>query len=104
VTTTIKLRGGTAAAWAAVNPVLAAREAGLELDTSRIKVGDGATAWASLPYYADGPIAMTWDGATYQPAALHAVTTRPKVFTGPVDPATVSGVVLALLDTWNNTA
>jgi len=104
VTTTIQLRGGTAAAWVAANPVLAVREPGLELDTKRLKVGDGATHWIDLAYFADSVIYLTWDGATYQPAALRAVTIRPKVFIGPTDPATVTGVTLAPYDTWNNTA
>lgn len=46
----IQLRGGTAAAWTAANPVLDAREPGLETDTRKIKYGDGSTAWNSLSY------------------------------------------------------
>lgn len=46
---TIKMRRGTAAAWAAANPVLAAGEPGLEIDTGVEKRGDGVTAWISLP-------------------------------------------------------
>ena len=51
---TIKLRGDTAANWTSNNPVLALREPGVETDTSKIKIGDGVTAWASLPYSAGG--------------------------------------------------
>lgn len=47
---TIKLRRGTAAAWTSANPVLASGEPGYETDTGSIKVGDGTTAWAALPY------------------------------------------------------
>jgi hypothetical protein len=43
-------RQGTAAAWTSANPVLGAQEMGLEVDTGRMKFGDGATAWTSLPY------------------------------------------------------
>lgn len=46
----IQQRGDTAAAWTAANPVLAAREVGWETDTLRSKIGDGSTAWNSLPY------------------------------------------------------
>lgn len=49
----IRLRGGTAAEWAAANPVLAAREPALETDTGKEKRGDGTTAWNSLPYRGD---------------------------------------------------
>lgn len=49
-TSTIQLRGGTAAQAAAHNEILAAREIGVETDTGRFKVGDGVTAWNALPY------------------------------------------------------
>jgi hypothetical protein len=47
--TLIQVRRGSAAVWAAVNPVLAAGEFGVALDTRVTKVGDGATAWNDLP-------------------------------------------------------
>lgn len=50
----IQLRRGTAAAWTSANPVLAAGEAGFETDTGKLKIGDGATAWTSLPYVVGG--------------------------------------------------
>lgn len=50
--TTILERGGTAAQWTVANPILAARQLGVETDTGKIKVGDGATAWVSLQYSA----------------------------------------------------
>lgn len=51
---TIQVRRDTAANWASVNPVLAQGEIGLETDTAKAKVGDGATAWASLGYWEPG--------------------------------------------------
>ena len=51
---TIQLRRDTAANWTAVNPVLHPGELGLESDTSKLKVGDGTTAWTSLAYFAGG--------------------------------------------------
>jgi hypothetical protein len=50
LSTLIQLRRGTQAAWAAANSVLAQGEPGVELDTNRLKVGDGATHWNGLPY------------------------------------------------------
>lgn len=50
MTTLIQLRRGTAAQWAAANPVLANGEMGLETDTSKYKVGDGTSAWNALGY------------------------------------------------------
>ncbi|MCB9105861.1 MAG: hypothetical protein H6633_16720 [Anaerolineales bacterium] len=52
---TIKLRGDTAANWLTANPVLAAREVGLELDTQLYKVGDGVSNWDSLTYWGQMP-------------------------------------------------
>lgn len=46
----IQLRRGTAAQWTAANPTLAAGEVGTETDTGRFKVGNGTSAWNSLPY------------------------------------------------------
>lgn len=47
---TIQLRGDTAANWAIHNPVLAAREMGIDLDTLAYKIGDGVTPWSGLLY------------------------------------------------------
>lgn len=58
----IKIRGGTAAEWTAANPVLGAREPGLETDTGRLKFGNGVTAWNSLAYSTStGPSAQIAD-------------------------------------------
>jgi hypothetical protein len=46
----IQLRRGTAAQWAAANPILAAGEVGFITDENALKVGDGTTAWNSLDY------------------------------------------------------
>ena len=46
----IQLRRGSAQEWANVNPTLAIGELGIEIDTGRIKIGDGVTAWNSLRY------------------------------------------------------
>ncbi|WP_418991740.1 hypothetical protein [Alistipes sp.] len=48
--TRFQQRRGTAARWAQVNPVLREGEIGLELDTRRIKFGDGVTPWNDLEY------------------------------------------------------
>lgn len=50
----IQVRQGTAAYWAAEDPVLGAGEPGWETDTRLLKIGDGVTAWTSLPPYAPG--------------------------------------------------
>jgi hypothetical protein len=45
----VQLRRATTAAWAAANPVLAAGEPGEDTTTGTLKMGDGVTAWLSLP-------------------------------------------------------
>jgi len=50
--TQIKLRRDTAANWTSTNPILALGEPGIEIDTRKIKYGDGTTAWTSLSYSA----------------------------------------------------
>ncbi len=50
MSTTIKLKRGTAARWAEVNPVLALGEPGFVYDTNKLKIGDGKTPWNQLPY------------------------------------------------------
>lgn len=49
--TRIQIRRGTAAEWTAASTTLAAGELGFETDTGRMKCGDGATAWAAVPYF-----------------------------------------------------
>lgn len=46
----IQFRRDTSTNWASVNPILAQAELGLETDTLKYKIGDGSTAWNSLPY------------------------------------------------------
>jgi Major tropism determinant N-terminal domain/Collagen triple helix repeat (20 copies) len=50
VTYTFKLRRGTAAAWMAMNPVLQTGEPGVEIDTQKLKIGNGVSAWLDLGY------------------------------------------------------
>jgi hypothetical protein len=56
-------RRGTAAQWAATNPVLAAAEPGVEVDTGREKNGDGVRAWNDLPYVDTVGLATKADAA-----------------------------------------
>lgn len=49
-----RLRRGLAATWTSVNDLLLVGEIGLEKDTGLFKIGDGVTAWNSLPYHLSG--------------------------------------------------
>jgi hypothetical protein len=50
---------GTAAQWTTANPVLRNGEPGWETDTLLMKIGDGVTAWNSLPYREFSPTSDT---------------------------------------------
>lgn len=56
IKTTFQLKRGSAARWAELNLVLAAGEPGFEIDTNRLKIGNGQTPWLELPYINDGSI------------------------------------------------
>lgn len=46
----IQFRRGTAQEWTVANPILAIGELGLELDTSKFKIGTGTARWVELTY------------------------------------------------------
>jgi hypothetical protein len=89
MTARLQNRRDTAANWTANNPTLAAGEIGLETDTAKYKMGDGATAWNSLAYaYTAGAAGATGPtgpiGAT-GPTGVTGITgpTGPVGATGP---------------------
>lgn len=69
--TRLEFRRGTAAAWTSANPVLTSGEPGYETDTGKFKIGDGATAWASLTYFTSG--SMPLSGGTFTGRIAEAV-------------------------------
>ncbi len=51
-----RVSSGRSGTWTALRPVLPTGDLGFETDTGKFKVGDGVTAWPSLPYAdPDGP-------------------------------------------------
>jgi len=116
----VQVRRDTAANWNSNNPTLTEAEFGYETDTTFMKVGDGTTAWASLPYFGkisgsitDNQIAFgaaasddiegdpnfTWDGTIFSLLAsgLHiklgaATTSFPKITrVGTIGGLTITG-------------
>ncbi len=69
--TRIQLRRGNQAAWEAANPILAAGEVGLELDTGRWKIGDGSKTWMQLT-----AVIPTWATISGKPAVVAAGATQ----------------------------
>jgi len=61
---TIQERKDTSANWTSANPVLLSGEYGLETDTKKRKLGDGATAWNSLAYYSDPLVELAANKST----------------------------------------
>jgi hypothetical protein len=51
--TRMQQRRGTAAQWAAADPVLNVAEIGYESDTGKFKIGDGTNHWDELNYFLD---------------------------------------------------
>lgn len=71
--TVIKFRRDTAANWTSTDPTLAAGEAGFETDTNKLKIGDGSTAWSSLPY--TGADVTSLDYLGFDTSAAHTFGT-----------------------------
>ena len=49
--TTFRFKRGKAETWTRLNPVLDPGEPGFEIDTYKLKIGNGKTAWNDLDYY-----------------------------------------------------
>jgi len=78
-----QLRRGTAAQWTTDNTLLAQGEFGLELDTLRVKLGDGVRLWNSLPYYLGQTGPQGFTGFTG--------STGPTGIAGPIGPIGLTG-------------
>ena len=50
-----KIRGGTSLRWSQVNPILGPSEPGHEIDTGKLKLGNGLARWNELPYIITEP-------------------------------------------------
>ena len=96
ITALQRQRIDTAANWAAENPVLLDGEIGYERDTSKLKIGDGSTAWNLLAY-------TPWSGVNSYPfvdadIAANAGINKAKIAGTAIvanDVATVNNAMLA---------
>lgn len=59
--TIFQLKRGNSNAWTEKNPILRAAEPGYELDTGKLKIGDGISAWNDLQYF-NGDVQIDVDG------------------------------------------
>lgn len=53
----LQVRRDNASVWTSINPILSDGEFGFERDTSKLKIGNGVTAWNSLPYVSESTAA-----------------------------------------------
>lgn len=53
VNITYQLKRGYADRWIEVNPILRQGEPGFEIDTGKLKIGNGIDTWANLSYIGD---------------------------------------------------
>lgn len=103
-TARIRVRRGTAAAWTAANPTLLLGEIAAETDTLRFKVGTGAAAWVSLPYYGSTEAGLVRGQLSKVDAGTITITTQSVYvttgLTGTFDTATASGMTLGTTNTF----
>lgn len=60
----IQVRRDMAINWYTANPILAQGEQGLEIDTLKLKFGDGVRHWRDLPYSCSGSDGDMIDGGS----------------------------------------
>lgn len=90
-------RRGTAAEWAAENPILASGEIGFETDTKILKLGDGVNAWNDL----QAGYVQTGGGVMTGPLSLIDPTQSPHAATkGYVDDAVDTAPYLSNTVLW----
>lgn len=53
---TIQLKRGKASSWITLNPILAPGEPGFEIDTGKLKIGNGVDTWLSLKYVGEDKV------------------------------------------------
>ena len=53
VNITYQLKRGYADRWIEINPILKQGEPGFEIDTGKLKIGNGIDTWINLPYIGD---------------------------------------------------
>lgn len=78
----VQNRRDTSANWSTYNAVLRAGEIGVEQDTGRAKMGDGATPWNSLNYWNPAGAAVGADAAPLNSPAFTGTPTGPTATTG----------------------
>lgn len=94
----IQLRHGSAAQWVSDNPVLAPGECGVETDTHQAKVGDGSSAWNSIPYIGAPTVvsANGLAGTVDSSGGTAAITLRTTLASGAIPKSNGTGLIPAV--------
>ncbi len=89
IKTTFQLRRGLKQDWETINPLLAYGEPGFEVDTNKLKIGNGLEEWNDLEYLTGGSSTSgaDWDAAEGQPGYI---ANRPFYSTNQTQSAVVS--------------
>lgn len=113
--TRMQQRRDTTANWAASNPILRVGEMGYDTDVDRFKIGDGITAWLSLPFLLDAELtaaqaaadaaetAASTAASDAASAATAAVQDQVDAAEGYADDAATSAAAAAAVGTTNDT-
>ena len=96
----IQLRRGDAADWTSNNPTLAEGEVGVEIDTLKLKVGNGTDNWNTLPYFGSagtvtsvGALTLGTSGTDLSSTVANGTTTPVITLNVPTASATNRGVL-----------
>lgn len=73
----ILIRNDSAANWSTANPILSKGEMGIEIDTNKVKIGDGVTTWNSLSYFISQVNYSDMTGATSTTAGTSGLVPAP---------------------------
>lgn len=88
----VQFRRDTASAWTTANPILSQGEVGYEYDTAKFKVGNGITAWNSLPY-SSGPTGPVGPANSLVVGSVSAGTSAGASITGTAPNQTLNLVI-----------
>ena len=73
----LKFRRGDSSEWSRKDPILREGEPGFEIDTGRLKIGDGETAWSGLEYFYPGEPGTPGGGVPSASLAEHIADPTP---------------------------
>lgn len=89
----IQLRRDTTANWTAANPILALAEIGVETDTTpvKLKIGNGSSAWNSLPYLVTSATVVNGSVTNANLTDVSTATFKARVTAGIGSPEDING-------------